>query len=169
MLLTMFLNTITISVLLFSFIASAMIQAGQEMEFLPPREVVAGEDHLNINKMIVEAGGHTVQILDFYQLADVKIRKVAQATAIKVHKDYLFPLNDDDTIRIQRMVPRMNMCLLRNFREQLRVPPWMAGGFLISEDTLVTAGHAMESRDDCSSSSWVFDYAVKSPGENNGR
>lgn len=51
-----------------------------------------------------------------------------------------------------------NLCKKERFYNQ----PTMAGcsGFLVSEDTVITAGHCITSQSDCNNNSWVFDYEM---------
>lgn len=51
---------------------------------------------------------------------------------------------------------RMNMCRGQRFSEQNTLPD--CSGFLVGKDILVTAGHCMDSKYDCSHYKWVFGF-----------
>lgn len=53
-------------------------------------------------------------------------------------------------------------CSTERFSDQITAA--MCSGFLVGEDILVTAGHCVETQDDCNSYKWVFDYQVTSNG-----
>ena len=57
-----------------------------------------------------------------------------------------------------RTLVDMGMCESERFSKQ----PTSAtcSGFLVASDTIVTAGHCVQSQNDCDSRSWVFDYKV---------
>ena len=108
--------------------------------------------------------GTEAQIFDFYEVADSRLREAARSTAIKVDRRHIHRLGDG-TVRIDRIEPMENMCLLNNFRRQTRVPNTTVGGFLIAADTLLTVGHTINSRKDCTSFTWIFDYALDGFGQ----
>jgi len=51
---------------------------------------------------------------------------------------------------------RMNVCSSERFSDQLSLTD--CSGFLVGKDILVTAGHCMTTKQDCSSYKWVFGY-----------
>ncbi|MBL7664365.1 MAG: trypsin-like peptidase domain-containing protein [Bacteriovoracaceae bacterium] len=56
------------------------------------------------------------------------------------------------------------MCSSERFAEQTTAAN--CSGFLVGEDLLVTAGHCIESAEDCANYKWVFDYKIASDGDN---
>ncbi len=55
-------------------------------------------------------------------------------------------------------------CSSERFSEQITAP--VCSGFLVGQDTLVTAGHCVKSKFDCLRYLWVFDYKIQSTSHN---
>ncbi|MCO4793120.1 MAG: trypsin-like peptidase domain-containing protein [Bacteriovoracaceae bacterium] len=62
-----------------------------------------------------------------------------------------FTFNTSNTLRRS-----MGVCEKERFSNQVTLP--RCSGFLVGEDTLVTAGHCVTSMSDCKNYSWVFGY-----------
>lgn len=104
---------------------------------------------------------------DIYQTSDAKLLTLAQSTAAMIPvnafakgaKDKMFDLKDIPTLE-----ENYNVCPGEAFAEQ----PTAGGcsGFLVSPDTLVTAGHCYMSfstpENVCKGFAWVFDYSMTS-------
>lgn len=64
-----------------------------------------------------------------------------------------FTFNTSNTLRRS-----MGVCEKERFSNQVTLP--RCSGFLVGEDTLVTAGHCVTSMSDCKNYRWVFDYVA---------
>jgi V8-like Glu-specific endopeptidase len=59
----------------------------------------------------------------------------------------------------QKLGSEMGLCEGERFAEQSNAV--VCSGFLVGPDLLVTAGHCIQTQDDCNETSWVFDYKLK--------
>lgn len=113
---------------------------------------------LGINKGIYGADNRDEPALS----SNPKIHQYAQATAAMVDSEilrfipdlesYIFPtssIGDDD-----------DLCADEKFFNQSHIAT--CSGFLVKDDILITAGHCVESQEDCDSFNWVFDYTNSS-------
>ena len=106
------------------------------------------------------------KFLEPYEIQNEHILDLVNSTAAMVRKD-----------RIRRKPGRgggyqleetegnfTDICALAEFyKKQKKIAT--CGGTLIDENKILTAGHCINSDDDCSSYVWVFDYRVKEPGQ----
>lgn len=99
--------------------------------------------------------------VDVFESKNPVFQELSKSTAAMIKDIYLNEIFLSDQIRIsgQTLVDE-GMCSTERFSKQLFVAD--CSGFLVSEDTLVTAGHCVEYLSDCSYTSWVFDYKVES-------
>jgi V8-like Glu-specific endopeptidase len=65
-------------------------------------------------------------------------------------------------IKAESLRSSMNLC--RNSKFGLQPTAGLCTGFLIAPDVLVTAGHCIETKNDCESMYWVFDYSADKTG-----
>lgn len=105
--------------------------------------------------------------LDVYQVTNPLHKKLALSTAGMIHKNAFSTGKDYDHLDIdyaQTLQAAMNVCTEEKFSQQKLAPS--CSGFLIGEDTLVTAGHCYEGFDSifnvCKDYKWVFGYEHKS-------
>lgn len=108
---------------------------------------------------------------DIYQSNNSMHKKLAKSSAAMIHaghfqkglKDGFFDLRSVPTLEAGQ-----NVCPTEAFSQQLTAAT--CSGFLVSPDTLVTAGHCFRSFDTpqnvCNSFAWVFDYEMKSATHN---
>ena len=100
--------------------------------------------------------------LDLYETTDSLHLDLARSTAAMISNDKITITDDTAKIAGSALSTR-GICATAKFAEQMTAAN--CSGFLVGEDLLVTAGHCMRSASDCSSSRWVFDYAVEVNGE----
>lgn len=104
---------------------------------------------------------------DVYQVQNSLYRKLALSTAGMIHNNAFVPGKEKHLVDIsyaQTLEKSMNVCRHEKFSQQKLVAS--CSGFLIGEDTLITAGHCYQGFDNpyniCSDYKWVFGYEMKS-------
>ncbi len=103
---------------------------------------------------------------DWYEVTDNKLKDISLSTAVKVSKKLIIPLAGkySDYYEVNRYYANSTyggsnkLCYDEKFHEQMDIGS--CSGFLINEDTLVTAGHCVETIEDCKNSYWIFDYKM---------
>ncbi len=96
---------------------------------------------------------------DTEQYPDREVREYAKSVAGMVSNHKLQPNFDNpDTYNffLRTAEQSQDLCIGERFSEQYVLPG--CTGFLVSPDTLVTAGHCVTSEFECKTNSWVFDY-----------
>ena len=112
-----------------------------------PHKVIYGEDNR----------------IEYYQIDNQQIKNLADSTAALIKNYNLeetahgFKLKSTSTLGEER-----NFCSDEPFGDQPSGA--FCSGFLVSENTLVTAGHCISSQDSCEDISFVFGYHVAAPG-----
>jgi V8-like Glu-specific endopeptidase len=81
----------------------------------------------------------------------------ARATAAKVPTIYMRRVGNEMIFRTMSLADR-GICSTERFSHQQTSS--MCSGFLVGEKTLVTAGHCVNTINDCKNFRWVFDYKV---------
>lgn len=94
--------------------------------------------------------------LDVYESSDSLMRELSRSTAAQIENSNLILNGDTYTIKSKTLTEE-GMCSSERFSNQLAAAN--CSGFLVSPDTLVTAGHCVEKLNDCSLYSWAFDFA----------
>jgi V8-like Glu-specific endopeptidase len=94
--------------------------------------------------------------MDVFESSDNLMKELAKSTAAKIMNGNLVQEGDTYTIKARTLIDE-NICPNEPFATQLGAAN--CSGFLVSPDTLVTAGHCVNTVRDCSDHSWVFDYA----------
>lgn len=109
--------------------------------------------------------------LDFYQVNSHLHRKLALSTAGMIHLKYFARSSSQNFYDLQgttTLERGQNICSSEAFSQQQIAPT--CSGFLVGEDTLITAGHCYKSfstpENVCKSFAWVFDYHLKSAQHN---
>lgn len=93
---------------------------------------------------------------NFHELTNPNEIMWAQATAAMIPSTVIFD-DEGDMARIKgKMLSQFGVCEYEKFAREIAAAD--CTGFLVSEDTLVTAGHCVRSQSDCSGWRWVFDY-----------
>lgn len=102
--------------------------------------------------------------LDVYQLTDDRLKKLAESTVALIKSTSLAPNSTAGftLIRGSNFGTQMNLCSSEKFKEQDTAA--FCSGSLVAPDLILTAGHCIELPADCSSTSLVFGFAVKSVG-----
>lgn len=80
-------------------------------------------------------------------------KKLAKGVAAQIRKNRIGPLGE---LLGSTLKEKANLCDGQRFGDQLSIAN--CSGFLVDDDLLVTAGHCMESQNDCDDFSWVFDF-----------
>jgi V8-like Glu-specific endopeptidase len=95
--------------------------------------------------------------MDMFENQNSMFHNLALSTAAMIPTN---SLNDDGTLTQIRggTLEGDGICSDEKFAKQPTAA--MCSGFLVGKDLLVTAGHCITSDADCSSNSWVFDYAL---------
>ncbi len=84
-------------------------------------------------------------------------RKLAESTAAMMPAYVVEDLtNGRSSFRSGTLHTDLHVCADERFADQ--ITPAMCSGFLVGKDILVTAGHCIKDRSDCSSNRWVFDF-----------
>lgn len=96
--------------------------------------------------------------IDYYQ-ASSWLQSLAQSTAAMIRKSKMYSIGNNFYIRSGTLQDR-GICSSERFSDQMAAAS--CSGFLVGEDLLVTAGHCIENKKDCSNSYWVFDYRMES-------
>jgi V8-like Glu-specific endopeptidase len=128
--------TLTLSLLTLSLAASAV----------PAQmKVVYGEDNR----------------LDVFESNNALFIKLAESTAAMIPIPALNVRGGNVTISGSSLRSR-GYCAKERFSNQITAA--MCSGFLVGPKLLVTAGHCIESLDDCRANRWVFDYKMENAG-----
>lgn len=87
-----------------------------------------------------------------------EIQKLALSTAGMVKTVKLLQYGDQLILPPENLKESLNVCAGEKFSEQLSSVT--CSGFLVGPDLLVTAGHCINTQEQCEEQSWVFDYKV---------
>jgi S1-C subfamily serine protease len=97
--------------------------------------------------------------LDLYQVSDDSLKRLADSTVALVDNKDLVASGSSVSIKGTAFGSAYNLCSSEKFKEQSTAA--FCSGSLVGEDTIITAGHCIQNAADCSSTSFVFGYAVK--------
>jgi V8-like Glu-specific endopeptidase len=90
-------------------------------------------------------------------------QKLASSTAAQIDKNYLTKTEENNEIVYLLKADRLTDSFLNVCEEQTFAKQTSAGncsGFLVGPNLLVTAGHCIQSMNDCERFNWVFDYKI---------
>jgi V8-like Glu-specific endopeptidase/ankyrin repeat protein len=110
------------------------------------RKVVYGEDNRK----------------EFHEVSET-YQKLASATAAQIDKNYLIKTEENNEVVFLLQADRLTDSILNVCEEQTFAKQTSAGncsGFLVGPNLLVTAGHCIQSMNDCERFHWVFDYKI---------
>jgi len=139
--------TVTITALIVT-VFSYSIAEGKDSKSIKPRVIYGTDDRL-----------------DIYQVTEAKSLQLASSTVALIRSDDLTVKNSDTfTISTSSYASTYNLCQEEPFYDQRTAA--FCSGFLVAPDIIVTAGHCVTSEQSCKNTSFVFDFAVKSRGEN---
>jgi V8-like Glu-specific endopeptidase len=94
--------------------------------------------------------------LDIFESNDNLMKEAALSTAAQVLNKNISENNGIFTVKSETLA-ESGMCKSERFANQMIAAN--CSGFLIAPDKLVTAGHCVESVDECSEHYWVFDFS----------
>lgn len=94
--------------------------------------------------------------LNFHELTDPMHIEWANATAAMIPSHIIFEDGENQSRIKAKMLSQQGVCEYEKFAREITAAD--CSGFLINEDTLVTAGHCVQQRSDCEGWRWVFDY-----------
>ena len=101
--------------------------------------------------------------LDLYDVAELETLLIAQSTVALINSSrvYFSDKSSKAVITGQNFGQRYNLCPEEPFREQDIAA--FCSGFLVTPNTIVTAGHCIRSESDCNRTLFVFDFALDAP------
>lgn len=101
---------------------------------------------------------------DAYAVKNPLYLKLAKSTAVQVGlKNVSINTNLQVVLEGMDLTQEMGLCASERYSEQLSVG--RCSGFLVGEDTLVTAGHCATTQAECEAHAWVFDYKITDPND----
>ena len=113
---------------------------------------------LSLGKVIYGADNR----YDVFDYPKEKFQKFARSTAAQISKDLLSKEGGFFSLTSKKLFEN-GICKKERFSEQ--PSPANCSGFLIREDLLVTAGHCVQSEEDCFDYHWVFGFKKNSKNQ----
>lgn len=104
---------------------------------------------------------------DSYLISNKKISEFAKSTVVLVKNSLIKDYSDNPNLyklASTRLKDKMNLCEGEPFIQQPSVG--FCSGFLVSNDTIVTAGHCASTPFFCKTTSFIFDYSYPSKESN---
>ncbi len=100
---------------------------------------------------------------DLFEETNPLIRQLAQSTVAIINTSDLSPqANGSVIVNTRTLGEAQGLCPEERFREQDTAP--FCSGFLISPDTIVTAGHCVSDESDCAQISVAFGFSLNTAG-----
>jgi V8-like Glu-specific endopeptidase len=130
--------------ILCSFLALSFLNAQAAVKNMSPIKIVPKVIYGNDDR------------LDVYESSDSLMRELARSTAAQILNNNITLDGDVYTVK-SRTLADEGICKSERFSNQMAAAN--CSGFLVSADTLVTAGHCINTVSDCSNHAWVFDFA----------
>ncbi len=93
---------------------------------------------------------------DVFESSDSLMRELSSSTAAQIPNANLTLLGNVYTLK-SKILEGTGICKSERFHSQFAAAN--CSGFLVSPDTLVTAGHCISTASDCAEHFWVFDFA----------
>ena len=103
--------------------------------------------------------------LDLYEVEDPTYHLLARSTAMMMRESRMEYNSESDsyTIMTQIIGEKFRLCPDEPFWEQLAAG--VCSSFLVSPDTIITAGHCIRTQGSCNTAKFVFDYALFEPDQ----
>jgi len=98
---------------------------------------------------------------DYFQVADPAWRQKADATVALIRTASLDPAGALTNIKTVSYGQGMGLCATEPYYEQETAA--FCSGFLISPDTIITAGHCVRNQQSCESTKFVFGFRLNAP------
>lgn len=99
---------------------------------------------------------------DIYEVTDSTLLNLADSTVGLVRNSGLTPKGDAFAIKTTSYASSYGLCKEEPFYDQSTAA--FCSGFLVTPDTVVTAGHCIETQASCDTTSFVFNFHVKAAG-----
>jgi V8-like Glu-specific endopeptidase len=96
--------------------------------------------------------------LDIYAATNELHLELARSTAAMIPNSTVRPTDEGTVVISGSTLQQRGMCPTERFADQVTAAN--CSGFLVGPDLLVTAGHCIRTRSDCSAYKWVFDFNV---------
>ena len=116
----------------------------------------AGVQYFSPIKIIPKVIYGTDDRFDIYESSDSLMKEISRSAASQILNDNITLLDGIYTVK-SRTLADEGICKSEPFSDQMAAAN--CSGFLVAPDTLVTAGHCVNTLSDCDNSSWVFDFA----------
>ncbi len=100
--------------------------------------------------------------LDYYQVADINWQSRADSTVALIRSSNLETVGAVTNIKTVSYGQSMGLCSTEPYFEQETAA--FCSGFLLSPDTIVTAGHCIRSADTCASTKFVIGFRLEAQG-----
>ena len=102
---------------------------------------------------------------DLYEVDDPELERLARRSIMAMFSENALQANDDGsiTVRGNTLGSRYGLCEDQRYRDQPAASSCSAT--LVDDDLIVTAGHCIETQDECESKRFVLGYAMNSEDE----
>src|SRR6185312_7645832 len=100
--------------------------------------------------------------LDYYQIPSEQVKRAADATAVLILATRLSDQGATTLIQTSTYGQSLGLCPTEPFYEQERAG--FCSAFLVSPDTMLTAGHCIHTQDDCNNARFVFGFKIDRAG-----
>lgn len=100
---------------------------------------------------------------EIFELEDESLGAFAQSSVALIPEENLFLDGSSYRLSGQTYGKEYQLCPTERFFEQQT--PAFCSGTLVTEDTVLTAGHCLETLESCKKTKFVFGYALKEPGK----
>lgn len=97
---------------------------------------------------------------DWFEVTDAKLKDIALSTAVQVSRDSLYFSRKHNSYKVPSVTYKEKFKMCRSQKYAKQISAGFCTAFLVNEDTIVTAGHCVQSLAQCKSSAWVFDYKL---------
>ena len=142
-------------IILFILFSGCMVR---DLEFLPKSKQGKIGKELSLGKVIYGVDNR-YEVLDYPKK---KFQRFARSTAAQISKEFLQKKGEIFFLKAKKLFEN-GVCKGERFSEQ--PSPANCSGFLIGEDLLVTAGHCVQSEEDCFDYRWVFGFKKNSSNQ----